>query len=804
MIRNYFTIAIRHLTRHKLFSAINILCLAIGITFSIIIGTYILNQEKVDNNIKDLSNQYIIKSNWKVKEMGMDITTLGPLAKTMKEEYPALVENYYRYNPVATVLSVGNDHFKENIAIGDTTLVTMYGFQVLYGNKEKAFANINSAVITESIAKKVFGTKNAIGKSFNMQTTINGATQEYSVSAVLKDIPHNSVTGLIGTDYNVFVPTIGNRFYSGGDPAEGWNSIFEVSLIELKPGVDAQQMIQPFKQTLAKYANKNMIENLKVELSPLKDYYLKSNNGSVQKMILALSFIAFFILLMAIINFVNINIGTSSYRLKEIGLRKVFGSIKMQIIFQFISEALLLTFIATLLSLFLYEILRNIFSDILSTSLPAFWNFDVAKIFLLIALTIAIGFLSGIYPAFVLSSLNAISSVKGKIDSGKGGPLLRKSLLVVQFSLAIIVFISALNVSEQMSFIFKKNLGYNKEQLLIIDAYPKRWDSVGVQRMKSVRQQLLQTPEIKNASLSFDIPVRKPPGNITLFPQSAKNNNPLVLSVFAADQHYANTFGLIIAAGAFFNQSGAFIPNQIVLNESAAKALGFASSDLAVGRQIKQPVGNPTLTVAGVIKDYHYSSFQQQIEPLVIIHFEDMQAYRYMNLKLSTSDFPKAIEVIKKKWKELLPEAPFEYVFMDEQFQSLYKSELQLKKAANIATALNLVIVFMEIFGVVAFTLTKRNKEIAVRKVLGADVKNILSMFVKDYAWLILIANIIAWPLAYIVTNKWLENYAYRIQQNAMPYLFVGFFIFITALMLIAAQCFKVAVSNPIAALRNE
>jgi ABC-type antimicrobial peptide transport system permease subunit len=807
MLKNYLKIATRHLTRHKLFSLINIFCLAIGITFSVIIGVYILNEESVNSSLENLSNQYIIKSDWKVKEMGMDITTLGPLAKTVKEEYPSLVENYYRYNPVATVVAVGNNHFKENVAIGDTTLVSMYRFPVLYGNKEKAFTNINSAVITETVAQQLFGAKNVIGKTFSLTTTVNNEKQQYTISSVLKDIPKNSVTGLINVDYNVFVPTIGSRYYSnapGADPAEGWNSAYEIGMLELKPGVTPQQMVQPLKEVLKKYTYKNTQENLNVQLAPINDYHLNSDNGAIQKMITALSFIAAFILLMAIINFVNINIGTSSYRVKEIGLRKVFGSMKVQLMMQFISEALILTVTAAILSLVFYALLRNVFTEISNTSLPAIWQFNVKEAGLFIALIIVIGLLSGIYPAFVLSSSNTINSIKGKTDSAKGGLLLRKSLLVVQFSLAIIVFISALNVSRQMSFIFNKDLGYDKEQLLIVEAYPKQWDSAGVQRMKLVKQQLLKMTEVKDASLSFDIPVRKPPGQITLYPQGKENNNPLVLAGFAADQDYAKTFGLKMVAGSFFSQSGAFIPHQIVVNESAAEALGFTDAESAVGRHIIQPAGNPILTVTGVIKDYNYSSLQQQIDPLVIIHFEDTKTYRYMNLRLSTVDYPKAVDEIKKKWKELLPEAPFESTFMNDKFQRLYTSELQLKKAADVATVLNLIIVFMGVFGVVAFTLAKRNKEIAIRKVLGADVKNILLLFILDYAWLISIANIIAWPAAYIISNHWLKNYAYRIQQNAVPYIMVGTFIFMVAFALITAQCFKAAIANPVKSLRTE
>ena len=804
MLKNYFTIALRHILKHKLSSLINILCLSIGITFSVIIGVYILNQERVNKGIRDVANQYIIKSRWKVKEMGLDLTTIGPLAKTMKEEYPNLVANYFRFNPVGGVLSVGNNHFKENVSICDTTLETMYGFPILYGDKDKVFATIKSAVITESVAQKLFGTKNAVGRSFEMSLTKNGLSQSYQVSAVLMDIPKNSVTEIAGNEYHVFVPTIGNNFYGGGDPSEGWNTIFEAGRLELKDGVTPEQMELPFRQVLAKYADKNTRDNLQVELAPVKDYFLKENGAALQKMITALSLIATFILLMAIINFVNINIGTSTYRLKEIGLRKVFGGLKRQLVVQFIGESLLLTIIAAFLSVVLYELFRGLFSGVLNSNLVSVVQFGTGKISLFSGFVLLVGLISGLYPAFVLGRSDTVHAVKGKAQTGTGGLVLRKVLLVVQFSLATIVFISALNVSRQMSYIFSRDLGYKKEALLIVEAYPKRWDSAGIRRMEHVRDRLEQMPELQEASLSFEIPTRSPPGQITLFPVWDKKNIPLVLAAFAADQNYAKTFGLKMLAGQFFSQGGGFIPNQCVLNESAAKALGFGSATEAVGRILKQPAGNPDLTIAGVVGDYNYSNLQERIEPLVIIHIEDMQAYRYMSMKLSSDNLSAAVEAVKAKWKLLLPEAPFEYQFMDDQFQALYRPELQLKIATGIATVLNLMIVFLGIFGVVAFTLAKRNKEIAVRKVLGANIKNIFYLLVREYLGLILLSNLIAWPLAYIMSGKWLENYAYRTSQALWFYPAVCGFIVITTILLILAQSFKSAVVSPVKSLRIE
>jgi putative ABC transport system permease protein len=802
MLKNYFTIAVRHLLRHKFFSAINILCLAIGVTFSLIIGVYVLGQYNINTSLKNVNNQYIVKSNWKVKEMGLDITTFGPLPKTLKEEYPSLVANYYRYNPVTNVVSAGDKYFKEDIAIGDTSFISMYGFPVLYGNRQHPFTDNNSAVITETMAMKLFGKKNVIDQTISLLTLQNNQKQDYKVSAVLKDVSFNSVTNLVGDTYGVFVPTEGSRYYAGGDPSLGWKNGFEVGMIQLQPGKSPKDLVSPLKQILAKYTPENVQKNLVVELAPVKDYYLEDHGGAARKMIIILSLAAIFILLMAVINFVNINIGTSSYRLKEIGLRKVFGGAKKQLIVQFIAEAIILTMIAAIISLIAYQLLRPVFNQVLNAKLESVFRFSAGAVLFIVALIFITGFIAGVYPAFVMSSSRVINAVKGKIDSAKGGLFLRKTMLTVQFTLAIIVFICALTVSRQVSYVFSKDIGYNKEQVLVISAFPKQWDSVGVNRMINIKNTLLQLPSVKDASLSFEIPDRKPPNSIDMQLVNGNGQTVLITSC-GVDEHYASTFGLTLLSGSCFAQSGGFIPNQIVLNESAARALGLTASS-AVNRQIKVPSFNILLTVAGVVKDFNYSSLQEKVEPLALFHVKDATAYRYLSLKLRTTDMAATVAGIRNKWKEASPGTPFQYIFMDDKFQSLYRSELQLKKASNIATVLNLIIVFLGIFGVVAFTLVKRTKEIAVRKVLGADTGNIILLFIRDYAVLILLANIIAWPLAYTITNKWLQSYAYRVSQDIVPYLFVCLFIFITAFSMIAIQCFKAGAANPVKSLRTE
>ncbi|PVD53903.1 hypothetical protein DC498_00445 [Terrimonas sp.] len=804
MLKNYFKIAVRHLTKHKLFSIINILCLGIGITFAMLIGEYILHEKQVNIDIRNVEQQYIIKSNWKVKEMGLDITTLGPLAQTLRKEYPGLVADYYRYNPVTNVVSAGDNYFKENIAIGDTSFVNMYGLALLYGNPQQPFTNNSSAIITESFALKLFGRKDAVGQILSVQG-VNNEKQVYTVSAVLKNKPYNSVLDILGDEYSVFVPTVGNRYYPGGDPADNWAQIYEIGAIELQKGVQPKDLTEPIKQVLAKYASADINKTLTVELAAVKDYYIKSNNGAVQKMIFTLSLVVIFIIAMAVINFININIGTSSYRIKEIGLRKVFGGERKQLIIQHLTESLLLTFLSALFSFILYELLRPYFSSMLNTPLSPVWKFDNYRILLLTTLVIIVGFIAGIYPAFVLSAADTINAVKGKIDAAKGGLTLRKALLIVQFTLAIVIFISALNVSDQVTYFFKKDLGYNKEQLLVATAFPKQWDSAGVAKMETIRNGLLTLKGVHDASIAFEIPDRKPPNTIGMMPVGASSGQPYFIATTSADEHYAKTFGLQLLSGNFFNDGkNGHIPAQIVLNESAAKALGIDILK-APGQQVKVlSFNNAIFTVAGVVKDFNYSSLHEKIDPLAFMHTKDMLSYRFLTIKLNSSDIHKTIDDIKEKWAALSPGAPFEYFFMDEKFQKLYQSELQLKKATQTATVLNLIIVFMGIFGVVAFTLVKRNKEIAVRKVLGASVKNIITLFLKDYAWLILIANIIAWPLAYYATNYWLQNFAYRMPQHIDTYLFVMLFVFGGAFTFIIMQCLKTAQANPVKALRTE
>ncbi len=801
MLKNYLLIALRHLSRHRLFATINIFCLSIGIAICLLIANYVIQEKQVNAGLRNVNHQYVLKSKWKVKDMGLPFTVTAPLPKALANSYPALVRNFYRFNPVTTTVTTGTEHFKENIAICDTTLISMYGFRLLHGDPEHAFLNTKSAVITEELARRLFGTTNVLGKTITINNTTQ-SQQDYTVSAVLATMPRNTVNQLVDrSGYNMFVPFEGNRFFQSESYIDDWANAYIIGMIELTAGTDPKALNGPTKDLLTRHMPDNLKGLVEVELAAMRTYYQKDNDGAVEQMITMLSMIAGFILLMAVINFINISIGTSGYRLKEMGLRKVFGGRQRQLIIQYLVESVVLTIIAALIAFMVHELTRPLFSQILGTTLQPIWQLGLAYSAYIAGSILLLGLIAGFYPAFILASSAITKAVKGTMNTARGGLILRKSLLAVQFTLAIFIFISALNVARQVEYFFNKNVGYDREQLLVITAFPKQWDSSGVLKMESIRDHLAQLPVVKSATISFEIPDRLPPLTTDLLPENNKDNRPVVVPSVSADQHYAATFGIHMEEGSFLSgKEPTQNETEIVLNESAVRALGLSTRTGAI---VSMP-GGYSFRVTGIVKDFNFSSFHQKIGPLAFIPTKLTRTYRYLTLKLNSHNTAAALATIKNNWQKFSPGSPFEYNFMDEKFASLYESELKLKKAANIATGLNMVIVFMGIFGIVAFTLARRTREIALRKVLGAGVHNILLLFVRDYAVLIILANIIAWPLAYLATDSWLQNYAYRMEPSLTPYLVVGIIITISVFAFVSLQCLHTALTSPVKNLRSE
>jgi len=802
MIKNYFRVAWRHLVRHGFYSILNIFGLAVGIGFTFLIGGYVWSELQVNKTLKDPDRQCILQSKWTDPNMGIELTTVGPLAKTLKEQYPGKVANYYRFDGITSTVSKGEKYFREGVQVGDTTFFSMFDFPVLYGNVRTAFDDPFSVVITAEKAVKYFGRTDVVGEVLSIDN-FSGSKHGFTVTAVLKPLPDNSVTKLtLGIDNGIFVPATCLLTFFGRD-MEKWDNQYIVSYIKLQEGVQPKDLAGPMAQLVQEHAPENIRTNLRVSATPLPTYYLESANGLIKKLLYTLSFVALFMLLMAVINFINISVSKSSVRIREIGVRKVLGSLKPQLIFQFVMESVILVFMATVLALILYQAGRPFLSELLGKRIPMFWQFPPVFMVGVILFILILGFASGLYPAFVLSSLNLVGLLKGTIRI-KENIVLRKSLMGIQFATAIIVLISTIVVSKQINFFFSKDLGYDKEYIVSAQL-PREWSEQGVQRMEAIRDQFLRMPEIGNVSLSYEIPNGGNRSSFAVYKSGSNISQALSMQSLMTDERYAETYHIPLEAGVFFRHPNEMYDStRVVLNETAAKALGWKDPQDAIGKQVRIGKYDNLFTIYGVTKDFHFGSMQDMIPPFIFMHVKYLKEYRYFSFKLRPGNISSTIETLQRKWQALLPGSAFEYAFMDETLQKMYQTEIQLKKAATAATVLTLLIVLLGVFGLVSLSVYKKMKEVGIRKVLGASVASIVLLFLKEFLVVISIAFLIALPLGYYIMNEWLHNYAYRIGMSPQPFVLSLFIITLMTAALVSFQTLKMALTTSVKTLRSE
>lgn len=799
MIKSYFKIAWRNIIRSRFYSAVNIIGLSTGIAFTLLITGYVWSELQVNTNLKNADRQYILQSKWKNPNEGYDFTSPGALAKALKENYPGLVANYYRWDGVTSNVSKGNNVFRENISICDSTMLNMYGFTLLHGSTTTALNNPFSVVMTKDMAIKYFGKTDVVGQSIYIEN-FSGSKHDFIVTGVLNTYSTNSVTDLIDDSPNKFFVSVSNLTFFGRNM--DWPNPHIASYLELQKGVTPSQLTKPIEHLLKENAPPRFNADLKPSLILLKDYYVSSNNSLVKKMLFALSAIASFILLMAIINFINMSVSRSATRMREIGIRKVLGGLKKQLIFQFVIESIILVFIATLLALLLYVLTQNLFSKIVGKEIPSLTDFPLYFIAFPILLIFFIGFIAGIYPAFILSSLKSVTALKGKLSSIKENIWLRKSLVAFQFGTATIAFIGAIIITKQINLFLNSDLGYDKD-FIIFAQLPRNWTREGVDKMETIRDEFTRTPSVKDVSLSFEIPDGNNSNDLPIYKFGTDSSHAVSAHILENDEKFLSVYQIPLIAGLPFQGHG-LDSLKVILNKTAIKELGWKNANDAIGNQVRIPGNHEVYTVKGVTNDFHFGSMQTKMAPIIMFNLQYDFIYRYLSFKIRPGNVPKAINSLQKKWSSLMPGAPFEFKFMDDTLAKLYKSEIQLKKASYTATVLALIIVLLGVLGLISLSIQKRTKEIGIRKVLGSSVSGIMLLFLREFLTVIAIAGVVACPLAYIIMNKWLQGYAYRIDISAQPF-FISVLIlgFITTL-LICIQTLKAAVANPVKSLRSE
>ena len=632
--------------------------------------------------------------------------------------------------------------------------------------------------------------------------SFKGDKHGFTISGVLNKMPKNSVTNINDDNKNnIFLPAKAADFL--GRSMDGWDNIVLVGYIELKKGVTPKDLEQPMRHLIKMNASQQVVDNLTPYLVPLKSYYLTANDGIVKKMLFTLSFIALFILLMAIINFVNICIGRSSTRMKEMGIRKVLGGLRKQLMWQFLIEAVVLVMMASLIAMVIYGVAQPYFSDVLGKEVMGLFSFPWYLYFVPFLFAIFVGLLAGIYPALVLSSLKSVDSLKGKLSAVKESVLFRKGLVAFQFGTAAMVLIGAIVISQQIALFFNGDLGFKKDRVIFAQV-PRDWSDKGVKKMEAIRYRLAQMPEVSHVSLSWETLDGSSDGR-QLYRQGTDPKAAITVDGLATDNEYADVYQIPMKAGTFFKSQ--YLPAdsaKIVINQTAAKALGWNDPHDAIGQLIYTPGSNTLSTICGVTADFHFGSMQWKIDPISFTNINYTHYFRYLSFKLKPGDLQQSIESLQKQWNSLLPGAPFEYRFMDDALAKLYASEIQLKKASFMATVLAMLIVMLGVLGLISLSVQKRTKEIGIRKVLGSSVPGIVGLFIKEFLQVGIIACLVACPLAFLLMHNWLKGYAYRISITGYPFLVsIGVLMLITV-SLITLQTIKAALSNPVKSLRAE
>lgn len=778
--------------KNKVFSFINVLGLTIGITVCMMIYLFIMNEFSVDNFHKNEDHIYRVMRQATMDDKLQSVAYLsGMYQPALLNDFNGQITNAVRVNQSDNLITIGTQSFHEKKELDvDKNFFNFFSFPLLKGAPATVLKDLNSIVLTETTAKKYFGSvDNAMGQI----VTLNKETP-LKVTGIAKDVPSNShldfdlVTSLERLRDRSWMTTwINNGIYT---------------YVQLAPNTTQAQLQKQLPAFMEKYMGSDMRKfgfHFSLSLVPLKDVYFQNaafdgvKHGDKTVVYIFLS-IAVLILLIACINFMNLSTIRAAERSKEVGLRKVLGALRNHLVWQFIGESILLTAISCVLSVGILLLVMPWYNQLLGYSLTISWNTTPIYLFLL-GVIIIVGFLAGSYPAFFLSSFSPIQALKGKLKLGKGGASFRQVLVVIQFSISVFLIVGAIIITKQMSYVKNKQLGYNKEQTVIV---PIDNDDI-YNNMKAFKTSLQNQNAVQSVSLMSGVPGGYFDGH--MFDVQDHNERWNARTEFA-DFEFVNTLGLKIIAGRNFSaQFPTDTTDAVLINKTAATKLGW-TPEQALGKSIFNTVRDSTKRrIIGVVNDFNFQSLKQDVEALVISPAEDR---RQIAIKLKPGNLPAGVKIIKDAYSKVAAAYPFEYTFLDQQFDEMYRNDLRQQSILFVFAGLAIFVACLGLFGLASFTATKRFKEICVRKVLGSSVQGIVILLSKDLLKPVLIATCIAIPAGYYVMNKWLQNFAYKTTLSWWIFAFAAMITFGIALITVSIKAIKAARANPVKSLRAE
>ncbi|HPE77705.1 MAG TPA: ABC transporter permease [Draconibacterium sp.] len=813
MIINYFKIAWRGLLKNKVFSVINIFGLAIGMAACMFILQYVSFEKSYDDFRKQTLYRISDYSYMNGLPAGKRAQTVPSLAPVMKREIPE-IEDAARVVHTAPLMSdpvmqTGDRSFhEEKIYYADPSFLSMFSYQMKSGTSEQSLKEPNSVVISESIKQKYFSGEEALGKSLIFHKGERGS-EVLTITGVFKDIPQNSH---LHTDFLISFNSLPWNLDENWD----WGNFY--NYIEIQPNANPETVKNKINEVQEKYRGEIFAEWRKggytreLNLQPVQGIHLDSHleaeaepNGS-RRIVELLSIVAFFILAIAWINYINLTTAKSVERAKEIGVRKISGSNRKQLAAQFLTESLLTNSFAALLAFTITWVLEPVLHNLIQISFTT--QFDTKISLALILLFLAGVFLSGIYPTFVLSSYQPLQVLRKNFNKSGNGLQLRKALVVFQFAATIILIIVTLTFKKQLNFMQNKDLGINLEKALVVKG-PGIKDSTYQEHLSYFKREVTQIPSVKEVSVSSSIPGRELSWGRPFY-QSDDPGNKHGINIVAVDEDFLDLYETSFLAGRNFSKENSSDRGALIFNETAIRLLGFRSAEDAVLKNVIWEEGEGDLhskEIIGVVKDFNQESLQKEVGPIVFAlkrYLNAPWAGEYYSMKINAENYPEAMAQIKGKWNEAFPNSPFDYFFLDEFYSRQYKAESQFNLLFGFFSALAIFIASLGLFGLSYFTTIQKIKEIGIRKVNGAKIIEILAMLNKNFVKWMALAFFISVPLAYYAMHKWLENFAYKTTLSWWIFALAGLLALGIALLTVSWQSWRAATRNPVEALRYE
>lgn len=809
MIKSYIKIAWRNLIKNKTYTAINIVGLAIGLACFILISLYVVDELSYDRHHKKADRIYRVNSDLRIGGTDLHLATSSdPMGAILKDDYPQVEDIARIYNSSGSkLIKHGNRFINESrVAHADSTLFDVFTLPAIAGDTKHALNAPNTVVITKSTALRYFGSVEAVGKY--LETNDRGRTV-YMVTAVIEDMPRTS-------HFNFdFLFSMANVRYP-------WGSFLSHNFhtyIVLKAGTDYREFEKNFAQVIDKYIMPQAKQLMDIEsiddfnrsgnkiqysLTPVTDIHLHSDrhpelgvNGDVQY-IWIFSFVAIFVLLLACVNFINLSTARSASRAKEVGIRKVLGTGRKSLIAQFLSESIIMVMIGLALAIILAGLSMGYFNTISGKMLTPNDLLKPGYLALLLALAIFVGALAGLYPALFLSSFRPITAFRGTMDGTFTKSRFRSSMVVFQFFTSILLVSCTIIVFQQLNYIRGKKIGFSKDQVLVI----KDTNALG-NRTETFLNSIANMNGVQAASFAGYLPVANSSRNDMPFSVDAIMNehNAFNAQIWDIDYDYIPTLEMNVVTGRNFSRDYGTDSTGIIINETVAKILGH---EAPIGKKLYIPQDDgeaDAYTIIGVVENFHYESLRQQVGPLCMRLGNNRWA---AVLRVSAPDVLSLVKDIESQWKSMAPDMPFSYYFLDEAFDSMYRAEQRAGQLALSFSIFAIVIACLGLFGLTAYMIEQRTKEVGIRKVLGASVADIVRMLSKDFIKLVLIAIVAASPIAWWAMNNWLSGFAYRIDMEWWMFTLAGTIAVAVAILTLGWQAIRAATANPVDSLRDE